>query len=74
MGQPAWAGCRYTNPEWDSLTSNAPVIQAAVTSGGDTVQIMAKWNQSWVSQYPQCVDSLYLQADSGLGKFCFKVL
>ena len=41
----AWAGCRYTNPEWDLTSTTAPSIQAAVTNSQGLV-VQVKWNQS----------------------------
>ena len=58
----ASAGCRYTNPEWDmtQVSLSAPSIQVALT---EQVNIVAKWNESLVTQYPQCVDKINLYAD-----------
>merc|ERR1712109_175291 len=62
MASLASAGCRYTNPEWDMTQASlsAPSIQVALT---EQVNIVAKWNESLVTQYPQCVDKINLYAD-----------
>ena len=49
---------RYTNPEWDPNKTTAPSIQLGITSS--EFLISAKWNSSWVTQYPQCVDKIVL--------------
>ena len=43
----AQAGCRYTNPEWDTNgTKSAPSIQVAVTSS--ELKLVAKWDATVV--------------------------
>lgn len=59
----AWAGCRYTNPEWDLTSTTAPSIQAAVTNSQGLV-VQVKWNQSLIIQYPQCVDVIQVFASA----------
>ena len=62
IGLEVKAGCRYTNPEWEQANgttkSDAPSVQVAVTS--NELQLLAKWDASVVTQYPQCVDKIQL--------------
>jgi len=63
MASMASAGCRYANPEWDmtQMSLSAPSIQVALTEQVD--KIVAKWNESLISQKSQCVDKINLFAD-----------
>jgi len=63
MASMASAGCRYANPEWDmtQISLSAPSIQVALTEQVD--KIVAKWNESLISQKSQCVDKINLFAD-----------
>ena len=62
MASLASAGCRYANPEWDMVQASlsAPSIQVALT---EEVDIVAKWNESLITQKAQCVDKINLFAD-----------
>ena len=63
MASMASAGCRYANPQWDmtQMSLSAPSIQVALTEQVD--KIVAKWNESLISQKSQCVDKINLFAD-----------
>ena len=62
----AWAGCRYTNPEWSisDLHLTAPSIQVGSTSS--EFKLKANWNESLVTAYPQCIDKVNIYANSVL--------